>query len=182
MSLTVVPITLKAARIHVQRHHSHLDRPQGGLCAVGVADMGRLCCVAILSVPRARMLNGHAAEVIRVASDGTRHAASMCLGAITRAGLALGYTRLVSSTLLGEPGTIYRACGWRPVAIGSGGEWARAERQRDMAMQPGKKVRWEVGPTALPLSADVDQMVRESVGRVALVGRSETLPLFRESA
>ena len=118
--LTVVPLTLTAARRHVHQHHSHLERPQGGLCAVGVADDGQLACVAILSLPRARLLNGKAAEVIRVASDGTRHAASMCLAAITRAGLALGYTRLVSSTLLGEAGTSYRAAGWRPVAIGGG--------------------------------------------------------------
>lgn len=186
--LTVVPLTLTAARRHVHQHHSHLERPQGGLCAVGVADDGQLACVAILSLPRARLLNGKAAEVIRVASDGTRHAASMCLAAITRAGLALGYTRLVSSTLLGEAGTSYRAAGWRPVAIGGGGEWSRDGRERDAAMQPGAKVRWETGPTAAWTTmnaedlADVDAFVRESVGRVVLSGRGETMPLFRESA
>lgn len=183
MTLSIVPLTLKAAHAHVQRHHSHLDRPQGGLCAVGVAEDGRLACVAILARPVARLLaQPGVAEVTRVASDGTQHAASMCLGAITRAALALGYTRLVSSTLLGEAGTIYRACGWRPVTIGAGGEWSRSGRERSAAMQSGAKVRWETGPKALPADAEVDALVREMVGRVVLTGRRETMPLFKESA
>lgn len=41
MTLSLHPITLTAARLHVQQHHSHLERPQGGLCDVGVADDGR---------------------------------------------------------------------------------------------------------------------------------------------
>ena len=119
-ALRVVPVTLRAARAHVQAHHSHLAAPVGGLFAVGVARDGVLCCVAIVGHPVARMLTG-CAEVTRVASDGTRHAASMALGAAGRAGLALGWRRLVSYTLLGEPGTSYRAAGWWPVAVCDGG-------------------------------------------------------------
>lgn len=64
-------------------------------------------------------------------------------------------------------------------------------------MQPGAKVRWETGPMAdwmvVPTDPekarekakrllDVDALVHESVGRVELVGRGETMPLFKESA
>ena len=177
-ALRVVPVTLRAARAHVQAHHSHLAAPVGGLFAVGVARDGVLCCVAIVGHPVARMLTG-CAEVTRVASDGTRHAASMALGAAGRAGLALGWRRLVSYTLLGEPGTSYRAAGWWPVAVCDGGQWSREDRPREAAQQAGRKVRWEYGPDALSRDAQVDALVRASAGSVPLRPRTEVLPLLR---
>lgn len=111
MSLVVVPINITEARKHdVERHHSHHHAPQGGLCAVAVAEDSRVVCVAMLSRPVARMLNADplCAEVNRVASDGSaKHAASMAVGAISRAAFALGYRRLISYLLLGEAGTSY---------------------------------------------------------------------------
>lgn len=181
--LRVVPITITDARAHVDRWHSHLPAPVGGLLAAAVAvdDPPRVVCVAILSRPVARVLQAQGcAEVTRVASDGTEaHAASMALGAIRRAALALGWRRLVSSTLLGEAGTSYRAAGWHPVAISAGGEWGRDDRPRDAAAQPGAKIRWETGPDALPLDPEVDAAVREAVGRVDLRPRpGPDFPLF----
>lgn len=106
----------------------------------------------------------------------------MCLGAITRAGLNLGYRRLVSSTLLGEPGTMYIAAGWRAVSVDMRTRnWARSDGLRAAAMQPGAKVRWETGPDALPEDPEVLALVREMAGRVALPPRRERLPLFATS-
>lgn len=178
MKLRVVPLTLTDARRHVEAHHSHHSAPIGGLYALGVAFGETLCCVAIVGRPVARMLAG-AAEVTRLASDGTKHAASMALGAATRARLALGWRRFVSYTLIGEAGTSYRAAGWWPVAVSGGGEWSREDRPRDAVAQPGRKVRWEYGPEALPRDADVDALVRASVGTVALPPKVEALPLWR---
>lgn len=179
--LRVVPVTITDARAHVARWHSHLGPPVGGLLASAVAEGDRIVCVAILGRPVSRVLQAQGcAEVTRVASDGTvPHAASMALGAIRKAALALGWRRLVSSTLLGEAGTSYRAAGWHPVALGDGGEWAREDRPRDASAQPGGKVRWETGPDALPLDSAADAALREAVGRVAFAPRPEPeLPLF----
>lgn len=119
------------------------------------------------------------AEVHRVASDGTApHAASMAIGAIGRAAVALGWRRIVSYTLLGEAGTSYRAAGWWPVDVGDGGEWARESREREAMAQPGAKVRWESGPDAKPRSAEADVAVRAAVGKVAIPARPERDPLF----
>ena len=184
MTLTLRPTLLREARRFVDVHHSHLDRPQGGLFAVGVENNGVLVCVAILGLPVARLASTatpHAAvaEVTRVASDGTaKRAASMALGAIARAALSLGWTRLISYTLLGEAATTYRACGWRATAITSGGEHSRRARPRRAALQPGVKVRWETGPHALPVDAAADRAVRDNVGLVPLRERAERTPLF----
>lgn len=122
------PITQRAAFAWVGREHKHLPPPAGQ--------------------------NGLTAEVSRAASPKTHepvpHAASKALAAITRAALALGYTRLVSYTREDEKGTTYRAAGWRPTAIVDGGEWSRPSRSRKAAVQPCRKVRWEYGPDAAP--------------------------------
>lgn len=165
--LRVRPVTLATATAFVHAVHSHLDRPQGGLFAVGVEADGTLVCVAILGRPTARLIgvatpDAYVAEVTRVASDGsTPHAASKALAALT------------------EAGTIYRACGWHPTAISCGGEHDRPSRRRKPAQQSGQKVRWETGPAALPLDPAADRIVREHVGRVQLHQRQ--LPLLPSS-
>jgi len=177
--LVVYPITQLDARRHVQRHHSHLNAPIGGLFSVSVRDGDRIVCVAIVGRPVARLMqNGLTCEVIRLCSDGTSpHAASMALGACVRGAVALGWRRIVSSTILGEPGTCYRAAGWRPTSISEGGDGWHSRPGRTI-VQSGRKVRWEAGPDALPLNPGVDAEVRASVGRVVIPERPETLPLF----
>lgn len=190
--LRIAPVTLGQARAHVERLHSHLHAPLGGLCAVGVearypssrGDGWALACVAILSRPVARRLQEQGcAEVVRCASDGTPDASSMAYGAIRRAALALGWRRIVTSTLLGEAGTCLRAAGWRPVAVGEAEQFQWDNRAgRALPAQPGAKVRWETGPDALLLDPEVDALVRASVGKVAILPRGESLPLFSEAA
>ena len=110
--LAVVPVTIGEARRFVEREHSHHHAPLGGLFAVAVAAGDRVVCVGVVSRPVARKLGGRGiAELTRTASDGTPHAASMCIAAATRAALALGYRRIISYTLAGEAGTSYRAAG-----------------------------------------------------------------------
>lgn len=179
MTLSLVPLRVKAALPFCDEHHSHLDPSRGGLFAVGE----RLVCVAVAGRPARKLQElGHVDDVTRVASDGTaEHAASMALGAIRRAALALGYRRLVSYTLLGEAGTSYRAAGWWPTSLGKGGTWSRAGRPRAFPIQPGLKVRWETGPLAEPIDQELAALVRESVGKIALPPRPRrevSMPLF----
>lgn len=177
----LMPTNIGEARMFVERHHSHLHAPLSGLCAVGVALDGVRVCVAVLSRPVSRELQAQGcAEVTRVASDGTKHAASKALAAIARAGLALGYRRLVSSILLGEAGTSYRAAGWWPTYSDRRDEreWDCASRPQAAAIQPGRKVRFEFGPEALPEDPRVAALILESVGKVALPPRRDGMPLF----
>lgn len=178
-SLRVVPVTLAAARAMVERHHSHHHAPVGGLLACAVAEGERVCCVAVLSRPVARMLDarGDTAEVTRVASDGTRHAASMCLAAITRAALSLGWRRLVSYTLLGEAGTSYRAAGWHVAGLVEASDGWHSRAGRTIA-QGGGKVRWETGPDALPADGAAALVCAFAAGNVAVPPRPENLPLL----
>jgi hypothetical protein len=177
--LAVVPVTIGEARRFVEREHSHHHAPLGGLFAVAVAAGDRVVCVGVVSRPVARKLGGRGiAELTRTASDGTPHAASMCIAAATRAALALGYRRIISYTLAGEAGTSYRAAGWRITGSTHNADgWAtRAGRT---TVQSGAKFRWETGPDALPLDAEAAAECAAMVGVVDVPARPETLPLLR---
>ena len=179
-ALRVVPVTIGEARRFVEAHHSHHHAPVGGLFACGVALDGRLRCVALMGRPVARTLDaqGATAEVTRLASDGTRHAASMCLAAATRGALALGWRRVVSYTILGESGASYLAAGWHITGLcnGKGGTWhTRSDRT---VIQPGVKVRWETGPDAADADGAAALACAFGVG-LAVPARVETLPLLR---
>ncbi len=181
MRLRVVPITLKAARRWIAQHHSYLGAPQGGLLAVSVEADGRRCCVAVMEIPKARLLmNGTTAELSRVASDGTtRHAASKAGMALVRALTAIGYERFVSATLLGEPGTMFRAMGWWPTSIiNAAVTWGRRERPRHDAAQPGRKIRWEFGPAAAPRSQEAEDALRGALGQIRSEKHEHFGPLF----
>jgi hypothetical protein len=182
MSLCIVPVERATVRRFIEQHHSHHHRPNTWVASLGVEDDGRLCCVVVLELPKARLLcvGNNTAEISRVASDRTRHAASKGVAAMTRAALALGYTRLVSYTLLGEAGTSYTAAGWWPTAISAGGSWVRPSRQKAYrdSQQTGAKVRWEVGPDAWPTDPAVAELVRDSAGKIELPPRPERPTLF----
>lgn len=171
--MRVVPLGQAAANDWVHRTHSHLPASRGSMFSVGIEDSaGELHCVAQVGVVRARMLmvSGDVAEVVRVASDRTKNVASMALGAVVRACLSLGYTRVVSYTILGESGHSYRVSGWRPTSVSGGGEWSRASRARTKAAQPQRKVRWEIGPGAKLVSQEREDeilaAVADAVGKV----------------
>ena len=180
MSLRVVPVGVAAARLHIETHHSHHHAPCGGLLAAAVADGDRVCCVALLGRPVARMLDqrGNVAEVTRVASDGTKHAASMAIAAVTRAAVALGWRRIVSYTLIGEAGTSYKAAGWRVTGLVEASQGWHSRAGRTIS-QGGGKVRWETGPEALPEDPAAVATMLAAVGVAVVPERPENLPLLR---
>lgn len=147
MSLSVVPMTLREARAFVGRVHRHHRPPQGGLFAVGAANDGTVCGVAIIGRPVARLLDdGWTAEVTRLATDGTKNACSLLYAACWRAARALGWRKLITYTLPEEGGVSLRAAGWRLIGEAGGGTWARAGRPR-VDMHPTQvKLCWEAAP------------------------------------
>ena len=178
--LVMIAIERDVAKKFIEKNHSHLHTPSTWICHVAVADSGRLCCVAVLNRPCARLLcDGKTAEVGRVASDGTPHAASKALSAITRVAALLGFGRIVSYTLLGEAGTTYVSCGYVATAVSAGGKWARGGETRTReSQQLGAKVRWEFGPLAAPADESVAALVSENSGKIAFSRRQERGTMF----
>lgn len=114
MSLTIVPITLKAARAFVAEHHRHNKPPVGHKFSIGVCDSeGLLRGVAMVGRPVARNLqDGLTAEVSRTCTDGCPNANSALYGACWRIASAMGYRRLVTYTQANESGASLTAAGW----------------------------------------------------------------------
>ena len=114
LRLYVVPCTRDRAQAYVARYHRHHRPSTASVFNVAVADdTGRVCGVAMVGRPVARMLSdGYTAEVTRIATDGTPNACSFLLGASRRAAFALGFRRLITYTLPEEGGASLRAAGW----------------------------------------------------------------------
>lgn len=145
MKLVAWPITLTAAREYCAKWHRHHRPPQGGLFAAACAPFGGTPCgVAIVGRPVARHLDdGWTAEVTRVATDGTKNACSFLYAACWRAARALGYVRLITYTLVTEPGTSLRAAGFTAVHETKAERWTRPSRERFDESEPQQKIRWE---------------------------------------
>ena len=146
MSLSVAPITFRAAAAFVAEHHRHLPPSRGVRFCVSVIDeSGALRGVAMVGRPVSRHLDdGVTVEVNRCCTDGARNACSMLYGAAWRAARALGYRRLVTYTLDVEGGASLRAVGFVRDGPRGGGEWSREGRPRDKARLPDMKVRWTI--------------------------------------
>lgn len=149
MSLRIVPTTIGAAKQYVARWHRHHEPPRGALFAVACQSDGALepCGVAIVGRPVARKLqDGKTCEVLRVATDETRNACSILLGACKRIAQAMGYRRLITYTLAEESGASLRAVGAMPTATVRGASWDSLSRKRTNKgnAQMKDKVRWEL--------------------------------------
>lgn len=147
MKLDLCPVTLREARAFVDANHRHHRAPQGGLFAVAVLDMeaAAIIGVAIIGKPVARALDsGYCAEVTRVCVlEGYPNACSMLYAAAWRAARALGYERLITYTLLREPGTSLRAAGWKVIGKTRGESWNRPSRPRVDKHPTDQKAIWE---------------------------------------
>lgn len=147
MALALIPVTRDQALDWIGRVHRHSGRPIGYRFALGVAQDGQLCGVALAGRPVARRLDdGKTIEITRVATDGTPNACSMLYGACWRAARAMGYTHGVTYTQHDEPGASLRASGWRcteemPPRKG----WSVPSRPRESRGVDGvARRRWEV--------------------------------------
>ena len=142
--LELIPMTLAEANEFVRIHHRHHKPVTGHKFSIGVSD-GEVRGVAIIGRPISRHLdNGWTLEVNRVATDGTRNACSMLLGAAWRAAKAMGYKRLITYTLPQEGGASIRAAGWKCIGEAGGGSWNVKSRPRVDTHPLQKKLLWEV--------------------------------------
>jgi hypothetical protein len=145
MSLLILPIELAEANAFVRQHHRHHGPVVGHKFSLGVSDGEQIRGVAIVGRPVSRMLDdGLTLEVSRVATDGTKNAASCLYGAARRACFALGYRRLVTYTLPSESGASLRAAGYRCLGEAGGGSWSVPSRPRVDKHPLQRKLRWEL--------------------------------------
>jgi hypothetical protein len=142
--LELQPITYQEACTFIEQHHRHHLAPQGWKFGIAVNNGGGVVGVVTVGRPVSRVLdNDWTLEVTRCCTDGTKNAASMLYGAAWRASKAIGYKRLITYTLLGEPGTSLRAAGWRELYVTEGGTWNCASRARVDKHPTGQKRLWE---------------------------------------
>lgn len=132
MSLTIKPITLKEANAYVAQHHRHNIPTVGHKFSISCYDGDRLCGVAIVGRPVARLLDdGETVEVLRNCTDGTYNACSILYGACARIAKEMGYRRIVTYTLATESGTSLKASGWKNMGEIVGHTWDTKSRPRD---------------------------------------------------
>lgn len=143
--LRVCPLTLGDARAFVGRHHRHHRAPQGGLWALGLMRGEDVVGATIVGRPVARHNDdGWTAEVTRLCVvEGVPNGCSMLYGAAWRAARALGYRRLITYTLVSEPGASLRAAGWREIGVRCGGSWSCPSRPRVDRHPTEQKRLWE---------------------------------------
>lgn len=148
--LQLQPVTIKEAKAYIRRHHRHHKPPTGCLFAVAVNDGARIVGVATVGRPVNRWLDAddYTAEVTRVCTDGTRHVASKLYAASWRAARALGYRRIITYTLIEEPGTSLKAAGYKMLYQTEGGSWDCPSRPRVDTHPTGQKTLWEIADAA----------------------------------
>lgn len=106
--LFLCPVSIGDAVTFVNARHRHHKMSKWGQALFAVAcatEASGIVGVAVVGRPKARQSqDGWTAEVVRLATDGSRNACSMLYRAAWRAARALGYVRLVTYTLPEEGG------------------------------------------------------------------------------
>ena len=143
--IEVVPMSIKDAKIFVERNHRHHHAPLGGLFAIGLADGDKIVGAAVVGRPVARLAqDGFTAEVTRLCTDGTKQSCSKLYAACWRAARSMGYRKLITYTLTSEPGTSLIASGWKCLGECGGGSWSVPSRPRVDKHPLQKKLKWEM--------------------------------------
>lgn len=156
MPLELVPCTLREANAFIEAHHRHHGPVRGCRAVLAAALDGQVVGGgAVVGRPVARLAqDGWTAEITRLATDGSRNAASFLLGASWRAARALGYKRLITYTLPErESGASLRGAGWDCVGMAGGGSWSRESRPRVDVHPLQQKLRWERAVSGAALEA-----------------------------
>lgn len=143
-ALRSFPLTLREANGFIAEHHRHHQPVRFHLFSIGVmADEG-LCGVIVVMRPvnQHRSFEGLMAEVSRLATDGTKNAASFLLGKAARIAFEMGFMGIQTYTLASEDGASLRAAGWTFDGHVPGKPWSRSSRPRNDSHPLTDKHRW----------------------------------------
>lgn len=138
-------ISIRDAMRLVKTWHRHLDPPQGAKFALAAWQEDKCVGVALVGRKIARMEKRGTAEVLRVATDGTRNACSFLYSRAKRAAQALGFGRVVTKTLPAEGGASLRAVQAKALGKTRAQQWDRTNRRRKRTrVGEQEKIRWEL--------------------------------------
>jgi hypothetical protein len=122
----VVPLTLKDANAVVSAFHRHHSPVITHRFSIGAVFESRLVGCAIVGRPASRLSDqNYTAEIARLATDGSRNACSVLLGACARAARAMGFARIQTFTLDSETGASLRGAGWVDEGLRKGKKWTQ---------------------------------------------------------
>jgi len=147
MTLHLQPITLEEAKTFIAALHRHNPKVVGWKFGIGLNDGEKVVGVAVVGRPVSRVIQAreaYTAEVLRNCTDGTPHAASKLYAACWRACRAMGYRRLITTTLRSEPGTSLVAAGFTELYAIKGRSWDCPSRPRVDSHTIEDRVLWEL--------------------------------------
>ena len=151
MFLNLQPIDFAEAKAFINEHHRHNISPIGHKFSIGLNDGEKVIGVVMVGRPIARFnQDGWTLEVTRCCVlENHKNACSKLYSAAWRVVRNLGYKKLITYTLITEPGTSLRAAGWKIIGrtkISPKG-WNTPSRPRVIpAKYPiGQKTLWEIG-------------------------------------
>lgn len=145
MALELQPISYEEACQFIADHHRHHLPPQGWKFGLAINNGQEIVGVVTVGRPVSRHMDDcYTLEVTRCCVlEGVKNGCSKLYSAAWRATRALGYNRLITYTLINEPGVSLRASGWKLLYSTKGGSWDRGNRPRIQKAPTGQKLLWE---------------------------------------
>lgn len=151
-NLEVVPISQRAAKEFVRKHHRHCPPPAGWKFGAAVRNgpgEEGIVAVAMVGRPVARQLDQkRIVEVNRlccrtdIPSDLTWNACSLLYGWCARKAKSIGAEHIITYTMASETGTTLKAAGWTLDGHTVGRCWDTPSRRRRKSEHVEDKVRW----------------------------------------
>lgn len=141
--LRIHPISFREAADYCNQNHRHHNAPRGCKFAISCKEGDSVVGVAICGRPVSRHLDdGKTLEINRVCTDGTRNACSKLYGACVRIAKDMGYSKVITYTLVSEDGASLRASNFRDCGEAGGTHWT-GKRNRGQDIPAEMKRRWE---------------------------------------
>lgn len=150
MKYELQPLSLKEAQDFINEYHRHNVAPIRDKFRIGLNDGEKVIGVIMVGRPIARHNDdGWTLEVTRCCVlEGYKDANSMLYAAAWRATRNMGYKRLITYTLITEPGTSLVAAGWKVIGQTKARPkgWDTPSRPRVMAEKypTEQKTIWEI--------------------------------------
>lgn len=141
--INIIPLTFKQANSYVVQYHRHRGACAGCKFCLGLVHGDCLVGVAICGRPVSRHLDdGFTIEINRLCTDGTYNACSKLYSACVKVAKAMGYKKVITYTLISEPGASLKASNF--LCMGEAGEthWTGKRYKKDKGIEE-KKIRWE---------------------------------------
>lgn len=132
LKIQVVPISYKAAVQFINANHRHHKAPQGQKFSLGLSDGSKLIGAITAGRPVSRIMDDTLTlEVTRCCvKEIYKNGVSKLYSHVCRVAKAMGYKRVITYTLVSEPGTSMQAANFSLMRKSRGGSWSSKLRKR----------------------------------------------------